>query len=126
MARRRSSRSSSRSTSTRTVTRKSEAEARVERMTWALLVLIFAVMQLAPELLPTSFVPLAGAVVLLGSGIYQYSRHWRVSPVTWIAGMLMAMMAFYNLQFNVARNFSGEALLIFFGVILFGLFTGET
>lgn len=120
MARRRS-RSSGRST-----TRKSENEARIERFTWAMLVLVFALVQLFPTAVPIWFVPLAGAIILLGSGVYQYGQRWRVSPITWIAGVIMALLAYYNLQFNPARSFVGEALLIFFGVILFGLLTGET
>jgi|RhiMetdeSRZDD1v2_1073273.scaffolds.fasta_scaffold726205_1 hypothetical protein len=104
---------------------KSEAEARVERLTWFFLVVVFAVTQLL-ETLPPVAVPLAGAGILIGSGLYQYSRHWRVSPVTWLAGALMAGLAYLNLQVNPTRDFTGLALLVFAGVILFGLLTGET
>jgi hypothetical protein len=108
--------------------RKSEPEARAERMTWALLVLVFAITQLLPEgtTLPNFFVPFCGALILIGSGIYQYSRRWRVSPITWIAGGFMAFFAYYSLQINTARSFTGEALIVFFVVIVFGLLTGET
>lgn len=108
--------------------RKSEAEARVERITWALLVLVFAIVQLVPSgsALPSYFVTLAGAIILLGSAFYQYSRRWRVSPITWIAGSFMAFFAYYSFQVDRSRTFTGEALLVFFGVIIFGLITGET
>jgi carbon starvation protein CstA len=118
MARRRSSDGSSR--------RKSAPEARAERVTWALMVLVFAVVQLLSGSLPNSFVPFAGSVILLGSGFYQYSRRWRVSPVTWIGGALMAFFAYYSLSIDTARSFQGETLVIFFIVIVFGLITGET
>lgn len=124
MARRRS-----RSTATESRSRrKSEAEARVERITWALLVLVFAVVQLMPNpaSLPNFFVPLAGAFILLGSGAYQYSRRWRVSPITWIGGAFMTLFAYYALQVNPAQNFTGACLVVFFAVIIFGLLTGET
>jgi hypothetical protein len=108
---------------------KSAAEARVERLTWGLLVAAFAVLQLVPQTaasFPTYAVPLIGAVVLLGSGIYQNSRHWRVSPITWIGGTLMLVFVILNLYMLPGRSFLGESLIVFALVILFGLFTGET
>jgi hypothetical protein len=104
---------------------KSEAEGRIERLTWFFLVVVFAFAQIV-ETLPPVTVPLAGAGILLGSGLFQYSRRWRVSPVTWLAGALMAALAYVNLQVNPNRDFTGLALLVFAGVILFGLLTGET
>ncbi len=108
--------------------RKSSAEARVERITWALLVLVFAIVQLIPNAaaLPNFFVPFAGALILLGSGLYQYARRWRVSPITWVGGAFMALFAYYALQVNPAQNFTGACLIVFFAVIVFGLITGET
>ena len=128
MARRRS-KSTSAARSERTYERrKSDAEARVERITWALLVLVFAIIQLLPAgaNLPNFFVPFAGAVILLGSGLYQYSRHWRVGPITWVGGAFMALFTYYDLQINPATNFTGACLIVFFVVIIFGLITGET
>lgn len=127
MARRRSR--STRSTATESRSRrKSEPEARIERITWALLVLIFAVVQLIPDstALPNFFIPFAGALILLGSGVYQYSRHWRVSPITWIGGAFNLLFAYYALQINPAQSFVGASLVVFFAVIIFGLITGET
>jgi hypothetical protein len=115
--------------SSRRSTRKSEAEARVERITWALLVLAFALFQLNPQgvsSLPNWFLPAAGAIILLGSGTYQYTRRWRVSPITWIAGGVMLFFTLYNLYINPAQNLLGISLIVFFAVILFGLITGET
>jgi len=128
MARRRYRESSERRSERTYERRKSEAEARVERITWALLVLVFAIVQLIPgsTTLPNFFVPLAGALILLGSGLYQYSRRWRVSPITWIGGAFMALFTFYNLQINAATSFTGACLIVFFVVIIFGLITGET
>lgn len=130
MARRRSSRSKNTSQSTRSgggYRRKSEAEARVERFTWFLLVLVFAVLYILPEAnVPYWVVPLSGAVILLGSGIYQYSRRWRVSPITWIAGTIMVLICMINLYVNPNHDFSGFALLTFAAVIGFGVITGET
>jgi hypothetical protein len=106
---------------------KSDAEARVERITWALLVLVFAILEIIPSaaILPNWFIPLAGAVVLLGSGFYQYSRGWRVSPITWLAGGLLMFFGVYNMT-RPQLNFLGLSLLVFAGVILAGVFTNET
>lgn len=125
---RRKSRSTSASTSrTWRGYRKSDAESRAERITWALLVLVFALFQIAPPgMLPNWFIPVAGAAILLGSGMYQYSKRWRVSPMTWIAGTLMLAFALYNIYRDPTFNFLGLSLLMFLGVILFGLLTGET
>jgi uncharacterized membrane protein YhaH (DUF805 family) len=109
--------------------RKSLAEERTERLTWFLLVLIFAIMNVLLEggvNLPNWFVPLSGGVVLIGSGIYQYARRWRVSPTTWLAGALLAGLAIVNLEFSPNRSFLGISLIVFAGVILIGLVTGET
>lgn len=109
--------------------RKSEAEAKIERVTWALMVGVFAIIYLATDQeidLPNAFVPFAGAVILLGSGVYQYQHRWRVSPWTWIGGTALLMLALYNLTFDETANFYGISLLIFAGIIMIGVITGET
>ncbi|MGQ9888556.1 MAG: hypothetical protein ACUVSX_08715 [Aggregatilineales bacterium] len=105
-------------------------EARVERLTWGLLVLIFAVVYLASDTavagLPNWLIPAACATVLLGSGLFQTARGWGVSPVTWIGGIVMlvlAILAFYVLPQN---NFLLETLLVTVAVIAYGTFVGET
>lgn len=109
---------------------KSDKEFRIELITWALLVLTFAIFQILPKTGPTGvppyFVPLSGAIILLGSGIYQYRRGWRVSPVTWIGGAIMGVFVFYNMRFDPNANFLGESLVVFAGVIIWGALGGET
>jgi hypothetical protein len=109
---------------------KNPREERAERITWALLVLVFAVIQFLPASqqtgISTVFVPFAGAIILIGSGFYQYSQGWRVSPITWIAGMLMAGLAFYGLRVDASIDMLAPSLIVFAGVILAGVITGET
>jgi hypothetical protein len=132
--RRDSTRSSSRSRSKRSNTsyntgrRKSAAEARVERLTWFALVLVFGSIYFFQEavLLPNWFVPMIGAIIILGSGVYQYSRGWRVSPITWIAGTLMLALAGYGFALNSQRDLLSFSLIVFAFVIGFGVLTGET
>lgn len=107
---------------------KSDAEAKVERLTWFLLVMIFGLLSVVPKnTISYAVVPFAGALVLLGSGIYQYARRWKVSPVTWIIGSVMLVFGLYGLYVNPnAEYLPGLALVAFAVVILVGLFTGET
>ncbi|MBZ0280492.1 MAG: hypothetical protein K8L97_07100 [Anaerolineae bacterium] len=109
--------------------RKSRDEERVERLTWFFLVIIFAALQILPEgglALPLWFVPLSGAIVLIGSGLLQFTRGWRVSPVTWLGGFLLVGLTIINLYISPERNFLGLSMIVFAGVILMGLLTGET
>ena len=107
---------------------KSEREARIERLTWGALVLVFALLQFIPDTanVPHWLVPLSGAVILLVSGVYQYKRGWRVSPVTWAGGVLLAVFTYYNFRVDPSANFLGLSLLVFAIVILFGVVSGET
>lgn len=92
-----------------------------------MLVLVFALFSIFPEEnVPAWIVPFSGAVILLGSGIYQYVRRWRVSPITWIAGTIMLLLAFTNLYVDPEMDFFGFTLLTFAFVIGFGILTGET
>jgi len=125
---RRSERSSN--SRSRSYTRsKSYAEERTERLTWFFLVLAIAGVQIIQQggaALPNWVIPFAGCVVLLGSGMYQYSKRWRVAPTTWLAGALLAGMTLINLYVNPSLNFLGVSLIVFAAVILMGLLTGET
>lgn len=108
---------------------KSAAEARAERLTWFFLVLIFAILQILSQNnigIQNWLIPMSGAIVLIGSGLYQYTRRWRVSPVTWLAGAVLFFLAVLNLYSLSQRSFLGESLIIFAAVILIGLLTGET
>jgi FtsH-binding integral membrane protein len=109
--------------------RKSNAEARVERLTWGLLVLIFMVFYLfenVAAVLPNWAIPAAGSAVLLGSGVIQYTRRWRVSPITWIAGIVMLVLALIAIYTGTQRTFIVASLIVTLVVILVGTFGGET
>ncbi len=105
--------------------RKSDREARIERTTWLLLVLVFAVLYFLPDsTIPNWMVPAAGALILIGSGVYQYGERYRVSPITWIAGAVMAVFAYYS--FQSGANMVPFTLFTFAAVIVLGVITGET
>lgn len=108
---------------------KSYAEERIERLTWFFLVLAIAGIQVVQQggmVLPNWIIPFSGSVILLGSGMYQFSRRWRVSASTWLSGILMAGLTAVNLYISPGSNFLGISLIVFAGVILIGLLTGET
>lgn len=107
--------------------RKSYAEARAERVTWFLLVLVFAIVSLfdAGEI-PNWIIPASGAFILLGSGIYQSVRRWRVSALTWIGGTVMLVLAVISYYVSPEQDFFAFTLLTFALVIGFGVLTGET
>jgi Na+/melibiose symporter-like transporter len=108
--------------------RKSRQEARIERFTWFFMVLVFGILYILPEQnnLPNWVIPASGAVILLGSGFYQYIRRWRVSPITWIIGTVMLLLTMINLYVDPDQDFYGITLLSFALVIGFGVLTGET
>ena len=88
--------------------RKSAAEAKVERFTWFCMVLVFAFIYMLPEdstAIPNWLVPFSGAVILLGSGIYQYMHRWVVSPITWIGGTIMLLLTAVNLTVDEGMDF---------------------
>ncbi len=107
--------------------RKSDDEARIERVTWFLMVLVFGVIYFLPEgTIPNPFIPFSGGVILLGSGLYQYSKRWRVSPTTWIAGTGLLLAAIANFTAFPNFDFYGITLITFAVVIGIGLLTNET
>lgn len=109
--------------------RKSAFEARLERLTWGLLVLAFAFFQFVPPeagVIPNWMIPITGAVILLGSGAIQYTLRMRVSPITWLGGLVLLMLGLYNAYVEPTQDFLGAALIVFAIVILFGVITNET
>jgi hypothetical protein len=109
--------------------RKSNRESRLELMTWASLVVVIALGALTREnniTLPGWLVPFLGAVILLGSGVYQYSRSYRVSPITWLAGLVLFVFVAYHFYVDSTQEFVGASLIVFFLVIVFGIITGDT
>jgi hypothetical protein len=121
------------STPTTKSRRKSQAETRAERLTWVSLLLIFAFLTIVndnfarqAELIPNSFVPLSGAIVLIGSGLFQFTNGWQVSPITWFMGFILLLLGFINVLIDPTLDLTGLSLLAFSAVILAGVITGET
>jgi hypothetical protein len=109
--------------------RKTAAEAKVERVTWGLLVAVCAAGVLTPpDTLPNGMVPLLCGVVLLASGLYQQVQRWRVSPATWVLGTALIGIGGGGMYYSslVRFNLTLVALLIVVAFILLGMFSNET
>ena len=75
---------------------------------------------------PNWVIPFAGCVVLLGSGMYQYSQALACGSYNMVSRSLLAGMALINLYVSPGSSFLGISLIVFAAVILMGLLTGET
>lgn len=115
--------------------RKTGKEARAERLTWFAMVLVFLVFSFDESVnFPAYIPPFAIALILLISGIYQYSKSWRISPIVWIIFVLMVLtggFAVYSEMYTVPAAFSFidpvlVALLGTIVIIVFGIITNES
>ena len=64
-------------------------EAFVELVTAGLLALTFVIYLLFP--FGQGIAMLVGGLILLGSGAYQTSKGWHVSPFTWVVGIILTL-----------------------------------
>lgn len=110
------------------MTRKTREEARVERITWFLLVMIFIGLSFDESIsIPEYVVPALVAAILLISSMYQYSHNWKVSPVNWITAAILIVITAYDVYFGVPFvDLVLVSLLAVVGIILFGVVTNES
>ncbi|MFZ4814478.1 MAG: hypothetical protein ACOYL5_08085 [Phototrophicaceae bacterium] len=99
------------------------AETRVELFTIALLMAVLAVFLFGN--IANSLAMLAAGLVLLGSGVYQTTRGWHVSLITWILGIVFSLSGLglrlylvgtMNIDF-VALTLIGLAVYVFLRAI---------
>ncbi|MCU0511152.1 MAG: hypothetical protein MUE40_01135 [Anaerolineae bacterium] len=112
------------------MSRKTGKEARAERITWFALILIFIPLNFGDWLstIPAYLFPFAVAVVLLFSGIYQWRKDWRVSPIVWIVAALMLVVGGVEIYYPAFMPFDPvlAALIAAVGIILFGVLSNES
>jgi hypothetical protein len=88
-------------------------ETRVELITAGLIVIVLAMFVLGQ--VNNMFAMLLAGGILLGSGVYQTSKGWHVSLVTWLVGLLLFFGGLGVRMFLVALlpiNFVGIGLLL--------------
>lgn len=115
--------------------RKTGQEARAERLTWFALCLVFIVLTFdEQQMLPGYVIPFLVATILIVSGIFQYTRKWRVSPVVWgAAGILIAFgiyglvdtLGIYGFTAPFPIDLRLISLVAVIAIIIFGIVTNE-
>lgn len=101
------------------------SERQVELFSFLAIVVLFLLQLMAGTAFPTMTILLLGAMVLLGSAIYQSSRRWRVNPMTWVGGALMLVFAVLGLQGTPIPLGPLLPLAIFGAVLVASFVTGE-
>ncbi len=107
---------------------KTSKEARIERVTWFALVMVFIPLNFGQWLhtIPAYFFPAAVGVILIVSGVYQYGQGWRVAPIVWI---IAALMIAYGGYAWYTRPWVDPILIGLIGVVAvigLGVLTGES
>jgi len=98
---------------------KSRPEARVERLTWFAMVLVFMFISLDERFAsPGYWVPIAISIILFMSGIIQYQRRWRVGPFTWIVAAVLLVVGGLGYYFQLPEV---NIVIPFFDPVLISL-----
>lgn len=94
-------------------------ESFVESVTAGLIVIVLAIFLFGDLSQPMAM--LAAGLILLGSGVYQRSRGWHVSILTWVLGVILALGGLGVQLFLIATmriSWIAVALLIVGGYLL--------
>jgi hypothetical protein len=108
--------------------RKRGEEAKIERLTWALMVAWVIIT--IPETVQVPVWAIAGVcgAILMSSGIYQSSKRWDVFPITWIGSTVLLGLAggayIWSERFEFFVIPITLAMIVI--VILMGIFAGDT
>lgn len=107
--------------------RKTSREARIERITWFGLTLVFIIMSLDENFsIPPEFAPFACALILLLSSVYQYTRGgWSVSPFTWIATTLLFVLGIWEVAMTPFIDIVLLSMVVVIGLIAIGVLTND-
>lgn len=104
--------------------RKTGQEAKVERITWFMMVVLFLFM--TNNGVAGAWVLLSISIVLLTSGFYQWRRHWSVGPQVLICAGIGLLGGAYGLYAPVFIDLSLVALGITVVVIAFGVVANDS
>jgi len=100
-------------------------ERRIETLTFAAIIVLFAIAILYTGKIKAEWISLIGGAILVGSAIYQSQRRWRVNPTTWIGGSVMLVAGILGLNGTPMPFGIYLPMLVFGGVILVSFLTGE-
>lgn len=102
-------------------------EAKVERMTWFAMILVFILLSFLPDVtvVPDTLIPFTIAAILILSGVYQLTQKWPVSPFTWIIATLLIGVATYRIFFFLPVDLVLVSLIGTVIVIVVGIVSNE-
>ncbi len=103
---------------------KTGQEAKVERLTWFLIVIVFLFM--TNNGFDGAFTLLAVSLILLISGLYQWRKRWSVGPVMPLATGAGILASFYSFFQPLPVDLSLMSFIIIILVILFGIITKDS
>ena len=109
--------------------RKTGQEARVERTTWFAMSMPFVLLSFDEGLtLPSYVIPIIISIILLISGVYQYTQGWRISPIVWIISALLMAVSIYEIVASITFpiDLVLVSLVAVIIIIVWGIVTNES
>lgn len=104
--------------------RKTGQEAKVERLTWFLMVIVFLFM--TNNGFDGTVTLLAVSVILLLSGLYQWRKRWSVGPVVFLAAGVGILAGSYSFFQPLPVDLSLMSFFIIMAVIGIGVITNDS
>lgn len=109
--------------------RKTAQEARVERMTWYAMVIVFIVVGFDRDLmLPSWLVPGVLGSILFFSALYQYSKiklGWRAGMLNIVAATVLILLAAYDFYIGSPADPILISFIVTVAIIAYGVITNE-
>ncbi len=90
-----------------------------------LIIIALLVVAGTTPLLSVSWVTLIGGAVLFGAALYQNAKHWRVNPLTWLAGAALMVIGYLELQTGTAAFGFLLPLMVLGFVLVVSFLTGQ-
>ncbi len=104
--------------------RKTGQEAKIERLTWFLIVIVFLFMS------NNGFDGAATlgivSTILLISGLYQWRKRWSVGPAVFLAAGIGALITLYSLWQPLPVDLSLVSFILIVVVIFVGIITNDS
>jgi len=109
--------------------RKTNQEARVERLTWYAMVIVFIVVGFDRDLLlPTWLIPGALGGILFYSALYQYSKikkGWRAGLLNIVVATMLILLAAYDFYLGSPADPILISFIATIAIIAYGIITNE-
>ncbi len=104
--------------------RKTRQEAKIERLTWFVMVITFLFM--TNNQIEGSYTLLAVSTILILSGLYQWRKRWSVGPAVFLLAGIGILTGIYSFYQPIPVDLSLGAFLIILAVIGIGVITNDS